>query len=97
MMTRKAGTAQDGSAEVRQKRNRGTAATVSAGYAGFDARSCIRVCVFCPALLAVRRSVLEMFVPKEELFACTENKVFPAIDAFQFSVDEFHIQPHRET
>jgi hypothetical protein len=42
------------------------------------------------ASLAALRFVLELFVVKKQLFAGGEDELFPAIDALQDAISEFH-------
>src|ERR1700683_3065985 len=42
------------------------------------------------ALLTAFRIVLELFVEEEELFSGCEDKIGPAVGAFEILVDEFH-------
>jgi hypothetical protein len=41
-------------------------------------------------LLTAFRIVLELFVEEEELFSGCEDKIGPAVGAFEIFVDEFH-------
>jgi hypothetical protein len=49
-----------------------------------------RGCAFRLAGLTTFGFVLELFIVEEKLFAGRENELSPAIDAFEYSVLEFH-------
>jgi hypothetical protein len=55
------------------------------GFAA-DGRQTLRL-----AVLATLRFVLELLVVEEELFACREDEVLTAVNAFQGLVLEFHV------
>ena len=48
----------------------------------------------CLTYLAAFWFVLELLIVEEQLFACSKNKIGPAVDTLEYLVLEFHPSPH---